>query len=109
MLPNCLLEWLGLKGLPGKEKRWSYQNSTEKGSHKGGGKREETLASGAPPTPAKVAPLQAEEIMRRIAQAEQLEGVGRSPSSLPTQQLAQMAAEAGPSTLGKEEPARRKL
>ena len=31
------------------------------------------------------------------------------PSSLPTQQLAQMAAEDGSSTLGQEEPARRKL
>ena len=39
----------------------------------------------------------------------QLEDVGRSPSSLPTQQLAQMAAEAGPSMLGQEEPSRRKV
>ena len=36
-------------------------------------------------------------------------GGGRSPQSLPTQRLAQMAAEAGPSTLGGEEPARKKL
>ena len=35
--------------------------------------------------------------------------MGRSLSSLPGQHLAQMAAEAGPSTLGQEEPARRKL
>ena len=42
-------------------------------------------------------------------EAEQLEGVGRSPSSLPTQQLAQIAVQAGPSTSGKEEPVRRKL
>ena len=47
--------------------------------------------------------------MRWIAEAEQFEGVGRSPSSLPTQQLVQMAVEAGPSTLGKEETVRRKL
>ena len=46
---------------------------------------------------------------KRIAEAEQLEGIGRSPSLLPTQQLAKMAAEAWPSMLGKEEPARRKL
>ena len=37
-----------------------------------------------------------------------LEEVGQSLSSLPTRQLAQMAAEAGPSALG-EEPAQRKL
>ena len=41
-------------------------------------------------------------------EARQLEDVGRSPSLLPTQQLAQMAAEAGPSASG-EEPVRRKL
>ena len=34
--------------------------------------------------------------------------MGQSPSSLPTQQLAQMAAEAGPTVLG-EEPVKRKL
>ena len=37
-----------------------------------------------PPTPAKEAPLQAEEIMRRIAEVGQLKRVGRSPSSLLT-------------------------
>ena len=42
-------------------------------------------------------------------EAEQLEGVGRLPSSSPTQQLAQMAVEARPSMLGGKEPARRKL
>ena len=47
--------------------------------------------------------------MRRITEAEQLEGVGRLPSSLPTQQVAQMAADAGPSMLGGEETVRRKL
>ena len=62
-----------------------------------------------PPTPAKEAPLQAEEIMRWIAEVGQLKGVGRSPSSLPTQQLAQMAVEAGSSMWGKEETVRRKL
>ena len=36
-------------------------------------------------------------------------GVGQSPSSLPTQQLAQMAAEAGPSKSGREEPACKKF
>ena len=62
-----------------------------------------------PPIPAKEVPLQAEEIMHWIVEAEQLEGVGRSPSSLPTQQLAQIAVEAGPSMSGKEETVRRKL
>ena len=47
--------------------------------------------------------------MRKIAEAEQLEGVGRSSSSLLTCQLAQMAAEARPSMSDKEEAARRKL
>ena len=56
-----------------------------------------------PPTPANEAPPQAGEIMQQIAEAEQLRGIGRSPSSLPTQWLAQMAVEARPSMLGKEE------
>ena len=62
-----------------------------------------------PPTPAKEAPPQTEDIMRQIAEVEQLKGVGRSPSLLLTQQLAQVAVEAGPSKLGEEEPVRRKL
>ena len=47
--------------------------------------------------------------MKWIAETEQLEGVGRSPSSLMTQQLALMAAEARPSKSGEEETFRRKL
>ena len=50
-----------------------------------------------------------EEAERQVEEARQLEDVGRSPSSSPTQQLAQMAAEAGPSDLGREEPVRRRL
>ena len=38
-----------------------------------------------------------------------MEGVGQSPLSLPTQQLAQMAVEARPSKLGGEEPTYKKL
>ena len=49
-----------------------------------------------------------EEAERWVEEARWLEDVGRSPSSLPTQQLAQMAAEAGPSASG-EEPVQRKL
>ena len=44
-----------------------------------------------------------------MAEAEQLEQVGRSPQSLPTRQLAQMAAEVRPSMSGGQEPARKKL
>ena len=47
-----------------------------------------------PPSLATEAAPKAEEILQRIEEAGQLEGVGRSLSSLPTQQLAQMAAEA---------------
>ena len=50
-----------------------------------------------------------EEADRWVEEARRLEDVGRSPSSLPTQQLAQMAAEARPSASGEEEPVRRKL
>ena len=49
-----------------------------------------------------------EEMIGQVEEVSRLEVVGQSLSSLPTQQLAQMAAEAGPSTLG-EEPAHRKL
>ena len=49
-----------------------------------------------------------EEAERQVEEARQLEDVGRSPSSLPTQQSAQMAAEARPSASG-EEPVHRKL
>ena len=52
---------------------------------------------------------QVEEAEKLVEEARRLEDVGRSPSSLPTQQLAQMAVEARPSILGQEEPARRKL
>ena len=92
-----------------RKKRWQDKNTTDEGSHKDGRKREEALVTSAPSTPAKEAPPQAEEIMKRIAEAEQLEGVGRSPSLSLTSQLAQMAAEARPSMLGKEETVRRKL
>ena len=49
-----------------------------------------------------------EEAERQDEEARWLEDVGRLLSSLPTQQLAQMAAEAGPSASG-EEPVWRKL
>ena len=49
-----------------------------------------------------------EGVLGRVEEANRLAEVGRSPSSLPTRQLVQMAVEAGPSALG-EEPAQRKL
>ena len=49
-----------------------------------------------------------EEAERWVEEARQLEDVGRLPSLLPTQQLAQMAAEARQSAL-REELVRRKL
>ena len=52
---------------------------------------------------------QMEEAEKWVEEARTLEDVGSSLLSLPTQQLAQMAAEVGPSMLGVEEPARRKL
>ena len=47
-----------------------------------------------------------EEMIGWVEEASRLAEVGWSPSSLPTQQLVQMAAEAGPSALG-EEPAQK--
>ena len=49
-----------------------------------------------------------EEAVRQVEEVSQLEEVGWLPSLLPTWQLAQMAAEAGPSASG-EEPGQRKL
>ena len=60
------------------------------------------------PSPTREVEKMLEEAERQVEEARWLEDVGRSPSSSPTQQLAQMAAEARPSALG-EEPVRRKL
>ena len=49
-----------------------------------------------------------EGVLGQVEEANRLAEGGQSLSSLPTQQLVQMAVEAGPSALG-EEPARRKL
>ena len=49
------------------------------------------------------------KLERRVKEAEKLGEVGRLLELSPTQQLAQMAAEAGPSISGGEETARRKL
>ena len=60
------------------------------------------------PSPTREEEKRLEEAERQVEEARQLEDVGGSPLSLPTRQLAQMAAEAGPSVSG-EEPVRRKL
>ena len=60
------------------------------------------------PSPVREVEKMVEEAKRQVEEARWLEDVGRSPSSSPTQQLAQMAVEAGPSALG-EEPVQRKL
>ena len=60
------------------------------------------------PSPAREVEKMLDEAERWVEEARWLEEVGRSLSLLPTQQLAQMAAEAGPSVLG-EEPVTRKL
>ena len=62
-----------------------------------------------PPSLAQETPLGAKEILKHIVEVEQLEEVGRLPQLLLTQQLAQMAVEAGPSMSDGEEPVRKKL
>ena len=60
------------------------------------------------PSPTREVEKMVEEAERWFEEARWLEDVGRSPSSLPTWQLAQMAAEARPSA-SEEEPVWRKL
>ena len=62
-----------------------------------------------PPVPVQETPPSQEELNKRIEEEEWLEQVGRLPESLPTWQLTQMAAEAGPYMLGGEEPDHKKL
>ena len=62
-----------------------------------------------PPVPTEEAPPTLGEVERRKIEARKLEEVGRLLELSPTQQLAQMATEAGPSMLGGKEPARKKL
>ena len=61
------------------------------------------------PSPMREEEKRLEEAERWVEEARWLEDVGRSPLLSPTQQLAQMAAEARPSDLGREEPVRREL
>ena len=69
----------------------------------------EPPALAKPPVPDVEAPPTLGEMERRKVETEKLEEVRRSPELSLTQQVAQMDAEAGPSTLGGEEPARKKL
>ena len=62
-----------------------------------------------PPVAEVETPPTQNELEKRIEEAEKLGEVGRSLELLPTQQLAKMAVEAGPSMLGGEELVRRKL
>ena len=71
--------------------------------------RRSPLLYTTPPQPRKPSPMRevekmVEEAVRQVEEARWLEEVGRSLLLLPTQQLAQMAVEAGPSASG-EEPA----
>ena len=68
-----------------------------------------TSSTSGSPVPLLETPPSQEEIIKRIEEAEQLGQVGRSLQSSPTWQLAQMAVEARPSTLGGEEPVHKKL
>ena len=97
------------QGNPKEEWERSDLGAEDQSSSPQGRREEEALITHPPPSPAQEAPPETGEIMRRITEAEQLEGVGRSLSLSLTQQLAQMAAEVGPSKLGREELASRKL
>ena len=106
----------GQGGQTGRWREWGSKEGEAAGQtgkeRKNG--RKETPSPVHHPSPAKSSSptrevVQAlEEKVRWVEEASRLEEVGWSPSLSPTWQLAQMAAEAGPSALG-EEPARRKL
>ena len=62
-----------------------------------------------PPAPVEEAPPTPGKMERRKVEAKKLEDIRRLLELSPTQQLAQMTAEARASTSGREEPARKKL
>ena len=62
-----------------------------------------------PPAPAQETPPDQDKIRRKVAEVEWFEEAGRLPQLSISQQLAQMATEAGPSMLGGKEPARKKF
>ena len=69
----------------------------------------EPPALAEPPVPTEKAPPTPGKVERRRVEARKLEKVGRLLESFPTQQLAQMATEAGLSISGGKELARKKL
>ena len=112
MLSNCFTVWSGWNLTPKKDKRggerWVLHSKEARKALAEKGQRPPSPVHH--PSPAK-RPLptreeeekQVEEAEKLVEEARRLEDVGRSLSSLPTWQLAQMAVEAGPSTLGQEE------
>ena len=94
-----------------RKERWVLQTKKIREEMAAKGRRPPPVHHPSPakkPSPVREEEKRLEEAERQVKEARQLEDVGRSPSSLPTQQLAQMAAEARPSALG-EEPVRRKV
>ena len=98
----------------GDRQREETREVAGKAGEEGGGEGEATPSPVHHPSPAKSSsPMREvaqvmEGVLGQVEEVNRLAEAGRSPSSLPTRQLVQMAAEAGPSALG-EEPARRKL
>ena len=115
ILSNCFTVWQGQNSYPRKT-REAGRGFSAQGSQEGASWERMRPPSVHHPSPAK-RPLPArEEEEKQMEEAEkQVEEAGGwrmwegPPLSLPTQQLAQMAAEAGPSMSGAEEPARMKL
>ena len=116
MLPICLSSMARMKLTPRKEKdgkRWVLRaRELRTVIAEKGWRPPSPMHHPSPvkmPSPRREVGKQMEEAEKQVEEAKWLEDVGRSPSSLLTQQLAQMAAEARPSMSGQEEPARRKL
>ena len=116
MLPVCLSSMARMKMTPRKEKggkRWVLRPREVRTTMAEKGQRPPSpVCHPSPakkPSPKREVEKQMEEAEKWVEEVRQLEDVGRSPSSSLTQQLAQMAAEAGPSMLSQEEPARTKL
>ena len=105
-LPVCFIEWLEQKLCQRRIRKWGEAGTLVQGAEERAGR--ERMEAPSPvhhPSPAKKpSPMREEEkrmeeAEKQVEEARWLEDVGRSLSSLPTQQLAQMAMEAGPSDL----------
>ena len=114
-LPFCFIEWQEQKLLQGRRRERRGGCSNPENQEKSWQKKEGGPLSSTPPIPSQTALTherggEEDGRGREVGGGSQTtEDVVRLPSLLPTQQLAQMAAETGPSDLGKEEPVRRKL